>query len=82
MNQNDEMSGSSITPPKGRATRPRNADSGGRSVLSSRMQWAIAIAIGLVVLGAALYLGRDVRSDLHGSAPNPPPSEVAHTADR
>lgn len=64
---NGEMSGSSVTPPKGRATRARNADPQNRGVLSSKMQWAVAIIIGCAVLALVLYLGRDVRSDLNGA---------------
>lgn len=60
------MSGSSVTPPKGRATRARN-DFGQNAIMSPKLQWALAILAALIVLGIILYLGRDVRSDLNGA---------------
>ncbi|MGB3736185.1 MAG: hypothetical protein WA964_14600 [Ilumatobacter sp.] len=72
------MSGSAVTPPKGRATRARNDSSGGRSVISPKLQWLLAIVLALGVMGAVFYFGRDVRSDYNG-APAEAPAVVIDT---
>lgn len=76
IDKNVEMSGSAVTPPKGRATRARNDDVG-RTTISPKVQWALAIIAALAVLGAILYIGRDVRSDFSGA---PIDSDVAVVA--
>lgn len=73
------MSGSAITPPKGRATRARNDTARGRTV-SPRVQWALVIILALVVAGIFFYLGRDVRSDLNGAGQPHAPVEVGAVA--
>ncbi len=75
IDQNVEMSGSAVTPPKGRATRARN-DVRGRSSIGSKLQWTLALAVALVVLGAIFYFGRDVRSDYNGAGTSSPAIDV------
>ena len=61
------MSGSAVTPPKGRATRARNQAGRGRTIIGPKLQWVLVIIAALVVFGVIFYFGRDVRSDLNGS---------------
>jgi len=52
---------SSRTEPKGRATRPRNANVRS-SRISPMVQWIAIVVILSAIIGVLLYLGRDVRS--------------------
>lgn len=61
------MSGSAVTPPKGRATRARNDGGRSRRFISPKLQWTLAILGMLLVLAAIFYFGRDVKSDLNGA---------------
>jgi len=73
------MSGSAITPPKGRATKARNEDAGGRSFMGPIMQWALVIVAALAILGGILYFGRGVQSNYgggHSGAPADAPAVV------
>ncbi len=64
IDQNVPMSRSAVTPPKGRATRARSEGGRGRTFISPKLQWALAIVALLLVLAAIFYFGRDVKSDL------------------
>lgn len=70
IDHNVAMSGSAVTPPKGRATRARNDDSGRRSRISARLQWSLVVLLALIVMGAIFYFGRDVQSDFNGAGPS------------
>lgn len=71
------MSGSAVTPPKGRATRARNDSAGRRSIINPKLQWVLVILAALVVTGALFYFGRDVRSDYNGAGPSGVSTDVA-----
>ncbi|MEP1124583.1 MAG: hypothetical protein ABJH68_11910 [Ilumatobacter sp.] len=58
------MSGSAVTPPKGRATRARNDIGRRRTFINPKLQWALVILVALLVFAAIFYFGRDVKSDL------------------
>lgn len=60
------MSGSAITEPKGRATRARNADAGGRSLMGPTLQWILVVVAALAIMAGIFYFGRDVRSNYGG----------------
>lgn len=75
------MSGSAVTPPKGRATRARNDSSGRRSVIGPKLQWMLVIVGGLAVMGALLYFGRDIQSDYNGEGPSDVATVVADRSD-
>ena len=70
------MSGSSVTAPKGRATRARNDDASGRSFIGPTMQWVLVIVAGLAIMGGLFYFGRDVRSDLGGGGHSGAPADA------
>jgi hypothetical protein len=71
------MSGSAVTPPKGRATRARNDRVRGRSFISPKLQWALVIVAVLLVFAAIFYFGRDVKSDLNGAEVPMGPTDTA-----
>lgn len=64
-------SGKARTAPKGRATAPRGATSGRRSILTPRIEWALAILVFLIVLALIFYFLGDVRSTQGGTTGSP-----------
>lgn len=67
IDQNGVMSGSAVTPPKGRATRARNEQARRRTFIGPRLQWTLVVLAALLVFAAIFYFGRDVKSDLNGA---------------
>lgn len=70
IDQNVTMSRSAVTPPKGHATRARNDNSRGRSIINPKLQWTLVILLSLAVMAGVFYFGRDVRSDYNGAGPS------------
>jgi hypothetical protein len=78
------MSGSAVTAPKGRATKARNDEDGGRSFMGPTMQWVLVVVAALAIMGGIFYFGRGARSDLGGGggrsgAPADAPAVVIDT---
>lgn len=81
IDHNGSMSGSAVTPPKGRATRSRNDSAGRRSLLNPKLQWTLVVLGGLAVLGAIFYFGRDIQSDYNGAGLDDPAVVVSRAGD-
>ena len=69
--------GSARTAPKGRATRPRNADTSGARWLNSTAQRILVMLAGLAILGAIIWFGSDIGDDIGGDQGGPLPSPAA-----
>ncbi|MFT6762595.1 MAG: hypothetical protein ACJAXA_001245 [Candidatus Aldehydirespiratoraceae bacterium] len=54
---------SAHTAPKGHATRAQGSTEG-RSFFGPALQWVVVILAGLAIIGAIMFLGRDVRSSV------------------
>lgn len=78
MGNNVGMSGSAVTPPKGRATRSRAQAGQRRSAISSKLQWTLVVIAAFVALGILYFFVRDVRSNASGqpAAPTDIPAVV------
>jgi len=57
-----KSTGSAHTAPKGHATRARNADSAGRTLLTPMVQWILVILVGMAIVAAIFYFGSDLGS--------------------
>lgn len=76
MGETVEMSGSAVTEPKGRATRARNDDVGGRSFFGPTMQWFLVVVAACAIMAGIFYLARDVRSSGGGGGHSGAPAVV------
>lgn len=64
VSDNARMGKSSITAPKGRATRARNEQVGGNRFFGTTMQWVVLLVVAVIVMALIFYFGRDFRSEV------------------